>query len=295
MPCWADGDGLTNRLSPDGEVRRAPPHELGAIGNAHLIRLAAEADDGPWDEDFENAFDRADSAFPGVIEWLDGLERVSPSDASSRLERFHAVDVQEARLRILVECLVSLAVRSPMNRESAVSVAEHFRGPLRGSERNAIIGLNMRRCQRTVSDSIGSRGKFAVLFSRSREFIFGDGFFHNIRSPSEPPRMPQILAPVTPQISVLHAIPRRYRQEPRLVTLVLNEDEVDLINDCVLVYSSKEVFFRSQCPRVSGSFREGKHLRYRDRDHPIEHLVHEIPGVVPLDLSLEKMLARFRP
>ena len=292
---WADPDGLVGRLSPDGEVRRAPPARFGAIGNAHLIRLADEEDGAlAWDVDFEAVFARADDAFPGLIAWLGKLDRMAPDREASRHGRFRTVDTPEHRLGDLVECLVSLAIRSPMNRETAVSVAEHWRGRLRGRERNAIIGLNMRNCQRMVSDSIGSRGKFAVLYAANREFVFGDGFFHNLASPSGVPMAPRILAPVTPEISVLYARPTRYRTEPRVVTLVLTDDEVEVLNDAVLVYARNEVFFRSQKPRMTESYRKAKHLRFTGRDHAIERLVHDLPGVSPLDLSIDKLLGGFQ-
>ena len=149
---WADSYGLVNRLTPDGRVNHAPPERFGSIGNAHHIRLSRnqhEASD--WDESFEHVFDLADTAFPGVIEWLAALEHVPAHHVKSREDRFHPVHASEDRLRSLVECLVSLAVRSPMNREAAVSLAEHYRGPLDGRERDALIGLNMRSCQRAGS------------------------------------------------------------------------------------------------------------------------------------------------
>ena len=246
-----------------------------------------------WDEDFEEVFSRADNAFPSVIAWLGGLDRVSVNQVSSDQERFHVVAASEVRLRDLVECLISLAVRSPMNREAAVSLAERFRGPLHGRERNSLIGLNMRHCLRMVCDAIGGRGKFAVLYSGKREFIFGDGFFHNITSPSAPPMASRILAPLTPEISVLHAIPSRYRPEPRVVTLELKDDEVHILNDTVLVYSRNEVFFRSQKPAITDDFAMARHLRYSEPDHPIEQLIHKLPGVPRIDGSLARMLARF--
>ena len=69
------------------------------------------------------------------------------------------------------EELVSHAVRSPMTREAAVSLAERFRGPLRGRERNVLIGLNIRNRQRSITDSIGTKGKFVAIYSPNREFI----------------------------------------------------------------------------------------------------------------------------
>ena len=37
----------------------------------------------------------------------------------------------------------------------------------------------MRNSHRLIADSIMSRGKFVAVYSQGREFVFGDGFFHN--------------------------------------------------------------------------------------------------------------------
>jgi hypothetical protein len=64
-----------------------------------------------------------------------------------------------------------------MNREASVAVADLVSGVMPTRERNNIIGLNMRTSQRIIADAIGTNAKFAVLFSNSKEFICGDGFF----------------------------------------------------------------------------------------------------------------------
>ena len=60
----------------------------------------------------------ADSNFTGVVAWLESLERVPDERAASSRTRFHPVEASEDLLRTLVECLISLAVRSQMNREA---------------------------------------------------------------------------------------------------------------------------------------------------------------------------------
>ena len=281
---WVDSNGFVKRLSPDEEVRCAPPENFGAIRDGHHIKLSPTGGEPTvWDESFEKVFDEADGHFPSVIDWLHGLDRRPANDGSSPQARFHPVNASEDRLRNLVECLVSLAVRSPMNRAAAVSIAESIsRKPLKNRERNSIIGLNIRGYQRTVADSIGTRGKFVVLFSPEREFIFGDGFFHNITSAPMAPAMPRILAPLTPAMSVLHAIPGgRYMEEPRMTTMVLRDDETEALNNTVQVYSGKELFFRSQQPQMTDDFRVGQYLCHTGHDHSIETFVRDIPGVIP--------------
>src|SRR5216117_1802369 len=176
---WAAEDGTTGWIKPDGSCIRVPPKELGLIGNAHHIKLGRHPGDSTdWDTSFEDEFDAADCNFPAVISWLESLKHEFMLHRELR-ERFLAQSASDDQLRLLTECVVSLAVRSPMNREASVSLAEHLRGPIPNPKRNALIGANMRRSQRLIADSIGANGKFAVLFSLGTEFIFGDGFFHN--------------------------------------------------------------------------------------------------------------------
>ena len=195
-----------------------------------------------------------------MIDWLKTLERRSVDGGPSRRTRFRAVAASKGRLKSLVECLISLVVRAPMYRESAVSLAEHLRGPLRGRERQAVIGVNMRDAQRVLSESAGAGGKFAVLYSGDRELVFGDGFFHNITPPAQSMMSARLLVPLTPEIAVVYIVPSCYLTEPRLVTLVLTDAEVDALNLAVQVYARSEIFFRSQPPVVVDHFRRETHL-----------------------------------
>ena len=114
-------DGKVGRLTPDGSVRRVSPSSLGSIRNAHLIRL--DRDGGTyWDEDFEGEFLKADATFPGVIEWLEDVRATSARRPKGERYRYTAIGATQQNLRDLAVCLVSLAVRSPSNRESAASM-----------------------------------------------------------------------------------------------------------------------------------------------------------------------------
>ena len=72
---WVGEDGKTGWLKPDGSTVRIPPARLGVIGNGHLIKLGRNDEDTAWDQSFERVFDSADTAFPDLISWLEGLER----------------------------------------------------------------------------------------------------------------------------------------------------------------------------------------------------------------------------
>lgn len=187
----------------------------------------------------------------------------------------------------MTECAVSLAVRGPMNREASVEAAEHLRGPIESAEKNALIGLNMRNSQRVIADSIGARGKFVAVYSQDKEFVFGDGFFHNVGNAQMAPHSPKLFVPITPQICILVCRPSRYMVEPRLSTLVLDDHEVDICNHVVQIYSKNAIYFRSRQPVLHEDFRRAAHLRYAHPGNPIDSLIHSIPGVPARDSSFD--------
>jgi hypothetical protein len=276
---WKDEVGRVHWLLPDASVKHLPPKNCGVIVGGHHIKMGTHADEATvWGESFEHEFQDADSGFPGLIRWLQSLDRQAV-DVPERKHRFLPQAASQEQVRLLIECLVSLAVRSPMNREAAVSLAERLRGPLPEQERNLLIGANMRHSYRRALQAFGTRGKIAVIFSPDREFIFGDGFFHNLLSPNSAPSQPQILAPLTPEISVLYARPFQYRTAPQLSTLVITADEAVLLNNAVQVYARKVLFYRSEPPRIIDDYRQGSHKRYNQSDHPIDQIIHDLSGM----------------
>ncbi|TPK95307.1 MULTISPECIES: hypothetical protein [unclassified Mesorhizobium] len=269
---------MTKWLRPDGSVKSMPPKNLGVIGNGHQIRLGQPGEATPWDQDFEGVFGSADNNFPSVIRWLQILDRDEAASPKPLAARFRPLEVADDDLAKLAEGMISLAVRSPMNRESAVSVAEHYRGPLQGAERNALIGLNMQHTHQEAVKQIGIRGKFVAIYSPNREFIFGDGFYHNIRSPLNTMHSPTLLAPLTPNIAALLVRPMSYRTLPRFFTLVINGDEADRLNHAIQVYARKQIFFRTEKPKILDVYSQERHLVYSGRN-PVKDLIQNIPGV----------------
>jgi hypothetical protein len=257
------------------------------IGNAHLVRLGRTPEERtPWDFSFEEEFRRADDDFPELIRWLNQLSD-GALRAAELTNRFVPVAATAEQLLRLTECVVSLVVRSPRNREACVALAESLRGPLAGHERHALIGANLRRCQRVVADGIAGRGNFAVLLSAGREFIYGDGLFQNVDGAADPPHAPKLLVPVTPTIAVIVCRPMAYLVEPRLSTFVLPNEHVDACNHAVQVYSRESLFFRAEPPTLIAAFTSSRHLRYSHPDNPIDTLIRVIPGIPPRDTSLD--------
>jgi hypothetical protein len=293
---WADEAGGVTWLLPDGGERRARPEAFGVIGNGHYIKLSGNAGETtPWDQNFEDEFQKADEQFPSVIKWLEGLEYKS-THGGTRRNRFLAQPVTDGQFLAMVESLTSLAIRSPMTRQSAVSLAEHYRGPLPERERNSLIAVNLRDMHRRAMQAVSGRGKATAIYSPDREFIFGDGFYHNFTGGGMAPSSPRILAPLTPRHAVLYAIPTQYTLEPRLSTIIVEGEETEKLNHAIQVYSREALFYRNEKPELSDDFRIAKHRRYSSSRNVVEAIVHSMPGVPDRDTSLDfledMMLAR---
>lgn len=284
---WADDSGCVHWLLPNGDKRRARPAAFGVIGNGHYIKLGNTPDEvTPWDQNFEDEFQKADDQFPGVISWLEGLHYESRLGQPRRARFVPQPDTDDQFVR-MVESLTSLAIRSPMARAAAVSLAERLRGPLPERERNSLIAANLRDMHRRAMGAVSIRGKAAAILSPDREFIFGDGFYHNLAASIEATFSPRIFAPLTPRLAVLYAIPRRYMVEPRLSTLVIGADEAETLNQVVQVYSCEAIYYRNDRPELIDDFLAAQHRRYGSSPNIVETIVHDMPGVPDRDTSLD--------
>jgi hypothetical protein len=276
---WRDENELINRIQPNGKLSKGPPKKLGLFKDGHNIKLKQGGDSSsPFDTSFEDDFEIADSNFPNVIKWLENL--IYTSKFNDHLEdRFVPQTCKKEDLDMLTECVVSLAVRSPQNREGYVSLIEGIGGEI-SSHKAVEIKLNMVRKQREIVKVIkNSEVKFAVLYSYSKEFIYGDGFFTNIVGNVEAPNFPYMVVPITPNISVVMVKPSSYRPEIKLSTLVLGDSEIEVCNHTIQVYSKKEVFYRSHKPNIYEEFRRERHLRYAEIDNPMSMLINSMPGI----------------
>ena len=259
--------------------------------NGHHIKLAQNAEEFcPWDENFEAEFQSADAKFPFVLDWIETLDRCGPPFDAPIVKRITPIDVTADQTGDLLECAISLAVRSPRYRETAVALAEEMRGPIPKRERNALIGANIRFAQRNAVRNIRLGGKAMLIFSPEREFIFGDGFFHNLPIQGEHWHHPKIFAPLTPSMAVLFVRPTQYRQLPRLVTLMASPEEVDELNFSTRVYARNALFYRTEKPNVGEEFTCAKHQVFADHRHAINELCYKIPGVPPKDPQLDSVM-----
>lgn len=284
---WAGDDRGVTWIKPDGTETRGRPSNFGAIGNGHFIKIGRTPDEAtPWDQNCEEQFQSADTHLPKLVTTLEALTFEDRSGLPLR-ERFVRSALSDEAFDCLIEALVALAVRSPMNREAAVTLAEQLRGPLPERERNSLIALNMRYMYKCTVKALRGRGKIAIIQSPYRELIFGDGFYHNLSPGAVPTTRARILVPLTPRLAALYAAPPRYAPGPRVSTLVVGPNEAVALNDAIQIYARDMLFFRSERPEIRADFVAAEHRRYASSRNPVEQIVHSMPGVPDRNSSLD--------
>jgi hypothetical protein len=132
----------------------------------------------------------------------------------------------------------------------------------------SLIGLNARGGQKMLTSVMAKSGKFAVLLSGDREFIFGDGFMHNITSITNAPHAPIALVPLTPEITIFYTRPMQYRTYPQAFIANLTPEEVLFVNSTVQIYAAHYLFFREICPVIEPAFEKGEHRQFEYNSHP---------------------------
>lgn len=269
---WVNGDGQIFRIDTNGQVTKSGPRKTARIRGGHHISFGGS----DWDTTFEHYFDRADTEFPKVVEWLESLANCHPAERSGDVVHMCTDDNRA----VLGECLLSLVCRSPGFRNKIWAGIERFRPSSASKEQDkTLIAANLRQVYGQLSGTgrLGD-GKFLVLISRSSEFIFGDGMYNNVSPSAMYMHGARLLVPVTPQIAVLHVRPMSYMVEPRLVTRRVSGDVVHVVNEATQIYSKDYLFYRSDQPDLSEHFKRKEHLVYAQGD-PIDRLVSGIPGI----------------
>lgn len=269
---WTDANGKVSRIDSAGNVSRSSPTKTARISDGHNLRFGS-----PWDTTFEHEFGRPDGEFPRLVELLCSIVNDHRDAQIAKLE-YHAHTCNDSDLESLVECLVSLAVRSPRFRQGVVSFVSSLRANVGKTEYAQLTAANLYDVYRSLTERPSPEGKFVVIWSSHREFVYGDGFYSNLYVSSHNLMNARALVPLTPSIAVLFARPMEYVAEPRLMSIEANDDLIRLINTTTQIYSGACLFFRTEQPVLSEHFRHAGYLRYADAD-PVEQLVSQIPGV----------------
>ncbi len=263
---WADDDGMVAVIRPNGDVRRAPPGAFGAITNAHHMKMG-----GPWDSTFEPIFNQADGEMADCIRWLSTLEAPWMSQDRPMVERIAAQSLPTDRQCQLARVTASLLARTPRARHIIGLTTEHYRGEFGLSDPKpdkTLIALNQRGLYDAYRKYMEGSGRWAILYSDEKEFVAGDGFFHNFSASQDGLNSGRkLLIPILPTIAVVYLRPMSHPSEPRLVTLRLGYSEVKAINDITQVYASDFLFYRSQPPELTEAFTVGSHREFKYHGH----------------------------
>ncbi|MGF1594724.1 MAG: hypothetical protein ACFCUW_15695 [Kiloniellaceae bacterium] len=264
---WQDDSGHVHCVSCDGELVRSFPKEFGAIRNANKITYAKTPT--VWEESFEGTFQLADDNFPNLITWLQGLNSELLATSGPFSSRLTPLIVKQNIQVLMGVCLASLIARSPSFRNRVRLTLERYRSQFDLPDLTAdkdLVALNVRRAQHMLAGTMISGGKFTVLLSGAGEFIFGDGFLHNVSSATDHHR-PRCLVPLTPEIAIFYTRPMRYRTYPKGFALNLTPEEVSFVNDTVQVYSNRFLFFREIHPVIDPVFTRCEHMQYKYERH----------------------------
>jgi hypothetical protein len=250
---------------------------------------------GPWDETFEPKFDAADGAFTTLVPWLGSLDTGSEKPSDELRHRFLPQNLPPNQNHNLAICIASLVARSPLTRERIRHSIESFHNKhaIKGYKApDHLIGMNRRNLFEGYARRIETGGKFIVLLSDSREFIFGDGFLNNFPLDPMCHSATKCVIPMTPGISVIYVRPISYRIMPRVLTIRLSDREVNFFNDLVQVYSAREIFYRAMKPDLTSSF-DGEHRQYLyHRNDFLDSFIDEALGERSFSVREEPWLER---
>ena len=263
---WAAADGMVSVIRPNGAVHRAPPGAFGAITNAHHMKIG-----GPWDSTFEPIFNQPDFEMADFVSWLGTLEASFAGADTSMVERISPQPLPDERRAQIARITASLLARSPGIRNSIKITTEHFRrefGLADPSADKSLIAVNQRGLYDAYRKGMENSGRWAILFSDEREFIAGDGFFHNFPASQDGFHSGRkLVLPILPTAAVVYMSPMQYPTEPKLVTLRLGADEVERLNEIAQVYASDFLFYREEKPTLSESFTCGGHRQFQYHGH----------------------------
>lgn len=266
---WGDERGLVRRIDVTGEVIASKPIKLGKISDGHNILFENES---PWQSTIEHYFDEPDQNMPRIVDWLRSFE----SNAKTKKSAYHRqlTHVEECEnFNILRECIISLIVRSPKYRNAQNSFVESFRGELDKSESKRLVASNIHQKYNTLVNGSKGVGKFAVLFTKELEFIYGDGVYSNISASTENLLRIKVAIPMTPNIAVIWSSPMECRTYPRLIPIKTDNEIVEIINNSVQIYSKEYLFFRDQQPNLIDDFKLCEHRIYNPNSDPVDTLI----------------------
>jgi hypothetical protein len=254
---WAGDDGCVTQLLWDGRAIRKVPKIFGKGEHTHNIRIG-----GPWNSSFEHIFDRADNAMRSVVDWLVTLGLTKdPSSGTGFHERMLARPMTSEQQSLLAECIASLIVRSP-------AMQQRIRPGASSLYDRTGVSIGMQPLLGYFAHPMTHFGKYIILVTEDREFIFGDGFYQNFPTTGPSIHNARCIVPLTPNIAVGYVLPREYISGCGIVTMRLTGEEAEHLNRLVQIYSSDAIFYRNDVPTVCQEFKDRRHYSLQHHSEP---------------------------
>lgn len=267
---WKGKNGLIHMFSPDGEIKTVSPAQVALIRNGHNIKLSdLPGEETAFDCSFESVFDKSDINFPMVV---NELLKLILKHGGGRRKLTISEDFSDDFFCLLVECAVSLAVRSPRYREKIKSTVERYRGPLTNIENKKYIALNMKDKHESIVQEIAKSAAVCVLYDPKGRFIFGDGFYQNIPVITTPLTTIKLVVPFTPEITVIvHSGNSRKYLNTNVINI--NFRELELCNSTIQVYSNNVIFSKYSDLTVDDYFKGNDFMEFDFLDDPMSNLI----------------------
>ncbi|HIH8281402.1 DUF4238 domain-containing protein [Escherichia coli] len=271
---WKNSRGFINRVNTKGENTEVKPKSLAVIKNAHIIKFSNNPEKRTcFDQNFECFFDKADNNSNAIIKLLSEIRDKHFECEYNKFTKSNRCSSEHHEL--IIEIIVSLAVRSPMYRDKCIAIAESIRGEIPALEKDRLIALNMRDALKNITSHIKNEASIYLLLSKEKEFIFGDGFYHDIPAVTIPGRSPTIVCPLTPHICVIIDAKER-KNEDSLISVTMNDEEITICNNTIQIYSKNEIFYRDDKPILSVHFTDNQRKEYFIFDNPLLKLLEKI-------------------
>jgi hypothetical protein len=206
------------------------------------------------------------------VSWIFSLEAPGAEADRPSLERITAQPLPDERRQQIARVTASLLARSPSIRNQIKLTTEFYRGRFGLEEPRAdksLIAANQQGLYDAYKRHMAGSGRWAILFSDSKEFIAGDGFLHNfVASRDGRGSGKKLVLPLLPTAAIIYLLPMGgYPSEPRLVTMRVSPEEVAVLNSITQIYASDILFFRSEKPELTQPFLIGRHQELKYHQH----------------------------
>ena len=277
---WIGMDGKVGCVRRDGgdfKVIRTQHQNFGGKRDGHSHIFGENRHDSPWNRSDEHVFDGVDNNMGMLVEHL---EKIALQTQNAKLAKWNPIHSNPVLRDELAPAMLSLCLRNPHSRYLASSMGRNLVGYERGSQIDRNVSLsNILASFHANAKHLRGSGRFGIFFARESEFIYGDGFFHNVHISGDFFGNISMLVPMTPKIAVGYRLPSRYMTEPMFCVMNVGADIVTSFNNLVQIYSETELFFSNIEPQLIPEFERGEFLRIQAQHNPALHWLNQLPGL----------------